>query len=160
MPTRRISRNDALYMAKYCASSNLRRIARIVSRHYERELRTAGVTTTQMPILAAISAGAGASIGTLAEALDLERSTVSRDVSTLVRRKLVVLEAGEDRRVTTLQLTEEGHRVLVEALAAWRRAHNAMLRRFGEDAYEDLLDAANRLGSSVDDNRQRARRSG
>ena len=153
----RISRSDALYMAKYCASSNLRRVARIVSRHYERELRTAGVTSTQLPILAAISSGSGASIGVLAEALDLERSTVSRDVATLVRRSLVDAESGNDRRVTTLQLTEEGHRVLAVALLAWKRAHEALLQRYGIGAYEDLLSAAKRLGVATDD-RERLRR--
>lgn len=151
MATRRISRGDALFMARSCASSNLRRVARIVSRHYERELRTAGVTTTQLPILAAISVGAGSSIGTLAAALDLERSTVSRDVATLVRRNLVAPEHGTDRRVTTLELTEEGHDVLADALEAWKRAHAALLHRFGADAYQDLLDAANRLGKATDD---------
>jgi len=73
MTVRRISRKDALHMAKYCASSNLRRVARAVSRHYDRDLASAGVTSTQLPVLAAISAGYNGAIVALAEALDLER---------------------------------------------------------------------------------------
>ena len=110
MTLRRISRKEALHMAKYCASSNLRRVARAVGRHYDRDLRTAGVTSTQLPVLAAINAGFNGSISALAASLDLERSTVSRELAILVRRGLVTMETAGDKRVSSLQRSPRAKR--------------------------------------------------
>src|SRR5512138_1483864 len=51
-----LRRDHALHMNAFCASHNLRRAARLVTRHYDRALRPTGITAAQMPILAAISA--------------------------------------------------------------------------------------------------------
>ena len=136
-------------MAKYCASINLRNAARAVTRHYDRGLRAAGVTAVQLPLLAAISYGANTSIAALAAALDLERSTISRDLETLVRRGYVKREATGDKRATALRLTPKGHAVLAKAFEAWSRAHDAVISAFGEAELQSLLTRMRRLGRLV-----------
>ena len=73
-----LDRDHALHMGAFCASHNLRRAARLVTRHYDRALRPVGITAAQMPILAAISTGTGVSITALSNALDIEASSLSR----------------------------------------------------------------------------------
>jgi DNA-binding MarR family transcriptional regulator len=126
-PDETVNRQRAIGMARMCASSNLRRVERQVTDHYDEFLRPTGVTALQLPILAAISAGMGGSIGVLAESLGLERSTLSRDLRVLEKKKLLESFFGEDRRTRSLRLTREGERTLDKAHAAWQRAHAQLL---------------------------------
>ncbi len=149
MTLRKVTPDQALHMAKYCASINLRNAARAVTRHYDRSLSAVGITAVQLPLLAAISYGANTSIAALAEALDLERSTISRDLEGLVRRGLVKRETSGDKRVTALQLTPKGHAALSKAFEAWNRAHDAVINLFGEAELQSLLTRMRRLGRLV-----------
>jgi DNA-binding MarR family transcriptional regulator len=138
-------------MARTCGSANLRHAARVVTGHYDRALEPTGITATQLPLLAAIHNGsASSSISSLAETLHLERTTVSRELSGLRRRKLVSMSTGaEDRRTTTLELTAAGEHALAEAFAAWRRAHKAVVAAYGDDAFIKLLENMRQLGAAV-----------
>ena len=150
MATPRISRESSLHMRKYCGSANLLRAARVVTRHYDRELRdAAGITATQLPLLAAINAGANASIRSLADDLDLERSTVSRELAGLKRLGLITTSAGTDKRATVLALTPRGHKTLSAAYDAWQRAHAAITDEYGDEALESYLAETRQFARTV-----------
>jgi DNA-binding MarR family transcriptional regulator len=149
MPTQGISRESSLHMKKYCASLNLRRAARVITRHYDRALRSAGVTATQLPLLAAINAGVNTSISILADELDLERSTVSRELDGLARLSLIEFSAGVDKRATVIALTARGHKTLATAFAAWQEAHDAITAAYGGEAFEAYLAQTRSLGRAV-----------
>jgi DNA-binding MarR family transcriptional regulator len=149
MSTRGISRESSQHMKKYCASLNLRRAARVVTRHYDQALRKAGITATQLPLLAAINAGVSTSISSLGKELDLERSTVSRELDVLERRALIKSSEGFDRRATTLSLTARGHKTLAAAFAAWQEAHDAVTSAYGSEAFDALLAQTKVLGQTV-----------
>jgi len=144
-----VSRDSALQMRRLCASVNIRRAARVVTRHYDAALRGTGITATQLPLLAAISAGANTSISALAATLDLERSTVSRDLDTLERLGLVAATTADDRRATALKLTARGQRKLSAGFRAWQRAHKALAGAYGQKRLEDLLERTRALGRSL-----------
>jgi DNA-binding MarR family transcriptional regulator len=126
-PGEALTRERAIRMARTCASSNLRRIERRVTDHYDEYLRPTGITAVQLPILAAIGADLGNSISALAVALDLERSTLSRDLRVLEKKNLVESFYGDDKRIRALRLTAKGRRTLDKAHAAWQRAHARLL---------------------------------
>ena len=147
--TSKVGRDTALQMRRLCASVNLRRAARVVTRHYDAALRGAGISATQLPLLAAIAAGTNTSIRALAETLDLERSTISRELETLKRAGLVATASGTDRRATALQLTARGERALAAGFRAWQRAHDALAGAYGPRRLESLLEQTRELGRSV-----------
>ena len=150
MAAPRISRESSLHMRKYCGSMNFLRAARVITRHYDRELRdAAGISATQLPILAAINAGATASIRSLADELDLERSTVSRELAGLKRLGLIATSAGTDKRASVLALTPRGHKTLCAAWEAWQRAHAAITDEYGVEALESLLTATRQFARTV-----------
>jgi DNA-binding MarR family transcriptional regulator len=136
-------------MRTFCASSNLRRAARLVTRHYDRALRPIGVTAAQLPILAAISAGTGDSIASLATVLDIEASSLSRDLALLQKKGLVRLTTANDRRSRTLQLTPRGQRRLMAAFGAWRKAHKTLLALIGKRDFESMLKHTREVGNAV-----------
>jgi DNA-binding MarR family transcriptional regulator len=150
MASRSVSRDSALQMRRFCASVNFRRAARVVTRHYDAALRAAGITATQLPLLAAISSGTNTSITALAATLDLERSTISREIDHLERRGLIAtVGSTADRRATALELTPRGRRTLSTAYRAWQRAHDAILGAYGQKRFETLLEQTRELGKSV-----------
>jgi DNA-binding MarR family transcriptional regulator len=144
MPRKKVTRDEALMMRQYCASANLRRAARTVTAHYNKALRAAGISATQLPLLAAINAQPKMSVTALAETLDLERSTVSRELIDLKRRRLVTARGGDDRRAHALALTERGQSTLVKAYRAWQAAHKQLLSEYG-DVFDDILDRVRTL---------------
>ena len=149
MKTPRVSRESSVFMRKFCASANLRRTARVVTRHYDQALRAAGVTATQLPLLAAINAGVTTSISSLAEELDLERSTISRELDGLKRLGLIDTATGADKRAKGLMLTPRGHKTLSAAFAAWQSAHEAITTEYGNEDFESLLAQTRKLGQAV-----------
>jgi DNA-binding MarR family transcriptional regulator len=149
MPSQGISRESSLHMKKYCASLNLRRAARVITRHYDRALRSAGVTATQLPLLAAINSGVNTSISSLADELDLERSSVSRELDGLGRLSLIEFSSGIDKRATAITLTARGHKTLAAAFAAWQEAHDAITAAYGNEAFEAYLTQTRSLGRTV-----------
>jgi len=144
-----LNRNHALLMGAFCASHNLRRAARLVTRHYDRALRPVGITAAQLPILAAISAGNGNSIAALSKVLDIEASSLSRDLALLQKKGLVRYAAASDRRARALELTRRGDRTLVGAFKAWKKAHGSLLDHLGETAFESMLLHTKRIGKAV-----------
>lgn len=149
MATRRISRESSILMARSCASANFRRAARVVTRHYDRALKSSGITATQLPLLAAINAGFGGSIREIAEAVDLERTTISRELEALQRCGLVVTAAAKDSRATAFELTPLGQRTLSSAFRAWKRAHDAIVGAYGGHAFDKLLTQIRDFGQKV-----------
>jgi len=145
----RLHRDHALHMSAFCASHNLRRTARLVTRHYDRALRPVGITAAQMPILAAISAGSGNSIAALSNALDIEASSLSRDLALLEKKGFVRYADAGDRRARALQLTRRGNRTLVTAFKAWKKAHGTLLDEIGENTFVSMLRHTKRVGRAV-----------
>lgn len=141
----KLTRAESLSMKQYCASANLRRAARVVTAHYDEALARTGITATQLPLLAAINAEPDLSITQLASILDLERSTVSRELLHLERRGLVKATDGNDARAYALALTAKGHTTLVAAFREWQSAHRELLAAYGEGAFDDVLERVRQL---------------
>lgn len=135
-------------MGKMCASANLRRAARNVTRHYETALVKAGITATQLPLLAAVNANGNRTIAGLAEDMDLERSTVSRDVAVLARAGFVRLTPGKDQRTREVMLTAKGTTALVRGFALWSEAHDDLKKMIGGD-FETMLRTVRKFASAT-----------
>jgi DNA-binding MarR family transcriptional regulator len=107
---------DCQRLRRLCASSRLRTLSRQITRHYERYLQDAGVTAAQMPILTFLYTSGSSTIPEIAEQLDLDRSTLSRNLNVLSRRNLLTLSGGRRRLPASVELTPIGS--LRELLAA------------------------------------------
>jgi DNA-binding MarR family transcriptional regulator len=101
-----------------CLAFRVRRFNRRVTRLYDAALRPFGVTIAQFNVLVALGLGLDLKASDLARALDLEKSTLSRNLKRLTERRLVS-SVGDAR---LLELTAAGRRLIVRALPAWRQA--------------------------------------
>lgn len=106
------------------------------------------ITLPQWRALVVLSNRPGASVGDLAEALDVHPSTATRLCDRLVRKRLVRRTQGtQDRRSTQLHLTAGGRRLVERVTARRRRDLAAIVSRMPEEARRGAVDV---LGAFTD----------
>ncbi len=73
-----------------------------------------------------------AAINVLADELELDRTTLARNLRPLERDGLLSTTAPPaDQRVTEVRLTARGRRVIEKALPSWRKAQASVAARLG-----------------------------
>ena len=114
-----------------CACFNLRKSARAVTQLYDRILKPSGLRGTQFSLLAAAAMNESMSISNLADALVMERTTLTRNLRPLERQGLVKISRGEDQRSREVTLTSEGSQRLAAALPLWSQAQDRLEEGMG-----------------------------
>lgn len=123
----------------YCTCLALRRATRRVTQIYDAHMKPLGLRITQFAVLGNLAGdrpGAPAaplSITALARRLDLDRSTLGRNVRPLLKAGLVAMEGGADRRAHTLALTEAGRVMFEKAIPLWREAQRHVSEKLGRE---------------------------
>jgi len=132
-----------------CACEGLRRTARAVTQLYEDALAPSGLRATQFPILVALAAAGPLPVTRLADALGLERTTLTRNMRGLQDLGIIAIAGGDDRRTRVVELTPEGSRCLSEALPLWEQAQGHVEERFGHVRLQGLHGELSRLTEIV-----------
>lgn len=122
-----------------CACYNLRRATRLVTQLYDEALRPAGIRGTQFTLLAATAAMGSAPVQRLAEAIVMDRTTLTRNLAPLERDGLVSIRSGDDHRVREVSLTAKGRRILERAYPLWERVQAVLRDRVGDVRVEQLV---------------------
>jgi len=125
-----------------CVCVNLRRATRALTQLYDSALAEAGVKVTQFSLLRAIERSEPAAINTLAEDLDLDRTTLARNLLPLQRDRLVTLATGDDQRVTEVRLTAKGRKAIAQALPLWQQVQGEIVERLGAGSVQQMRDFA------------------
>lgn len=128
-----------------CTCFRLRKLSRLVSQRYDRALAPAGLNINQYSILRRASRQARA-VGELARELGMDRTTLTRDLKTLITAGWIELIPGlTDGRQRCIRVTTAGNAALDTALPLWRKAQDAveaLLGSTGVGALHDHLDHA------------------
>jgi DNA-binding MarR family transcriptional regulator len=121
------------FMARECVGNQLRLLDRVVTSIYEDELRPIKLTPSQMIILAITARQGRVRAVELSRALQMDASTVSRNVERMRARGWVEQATGEDSRSRPFQLTRRGEKVLEDAIVAWKRAQAKAVGLLGKE---------------------------
>lgn len=122
-----------------CTCANLRKAARAVTQAYDAALQPAGLKVTQFTVLATLAKRGEMPLMKLAEAMVLDRTTLTRNLRPLVARGLVSEAQDADRRVRRLTLTAAGRAALEAALPPWREAQTRLVAALGPGRWAELL---------------------
>jgi DNA-binding MarR family transcriptional regulator len=133
---------DALRECSRCYCFGLRRAARIVTQHYDRHLRQAGLRVTQFTVLATLAQTGPMPLNRLARRLGLERTTLTRNLRPLEARGWVRIETEADRRVHRVAITPAGETAVRGALPLWRKAQSSAPALISELELDQLLATA------------------
>ncbi len=121
-----------------CTCGRLRMAARRISRIYDRHLAPTGIGIAQFGLLSAVAKNDGASVTALASLLEMERTTLTRNLQPLEREGLVAVGPGTDHRTRSVKITDGGRAVLKQARPLWAAAQRAVLAALGEEATHAL----------------------
>ncbi len=118
-----------------CAAARVLRASRVVTKKYDDALKPVGLTVTQFSLLNAISYLKPDSFALIGKSLDIDRTTLSRNLSLLHKAGLVHLgEPGSNRKREVL-LTTRGAEKLEEAYPYWNEIQKEIEAIFSSDEY-------------------------
>lgn len=126
-------------VAANCLAARMRKANRIVTNIYDDALRRLGLKVSQMNILVVTEKLGVARPADIGRVLDIEASTLSRNLERMRRRRWIeALEDESDARSQPFRLTPEGRRLLEDAYPAWRLAQDKAARALGAEVAEAL----------------------
>ncbi len=119
--------------------------ARVVTRAYDEALRPTGLRATQISVLAAVAARGALSIQSLADSLEMERTTLKRNLGPLEERGYVALAPEARHRSRVVSLTAAGEAALLDALPLWEEAQRRARRGIGDKSWSAVQSAFSHL---------------
>ena len=131
-----------------CLATRVRQLSRIVTRVYDDALRGLGITGSQYTLLAQLASRDGITAVEIGGELDIEKSTLSRNLKRLLALGHLEMDPPAGRRGRGLHLTPKGQGVLKEAYPIWINAQSKATSALGNDArgsLDDLLARAAKL---------------
>jgi DNA-binding MarR family transcriptional regulator len=128
-----------------CVGGCVRKLNRMVSSIYDRALASSGVKTSQFSVLVAVANRESARPAALIKALQLDESTLSRNVERMCAKGWLRLASGDDRRSHVIELTDKGQALLRKCLPAWQRAQEEITRVLGPESVAALRLALRKL---------------
>ena len=121
-----------------CTNFKLRQITRTVSRRYDAAVAAAGLKTTQYSLLSHIGGLEPVRPSDLAAKMNLDVSTLSRNLQPLVAQGWVELGPGPDARTRLVSLTEAGRAKRAEAQRLWKQAQQNLNDTLGAERVAQL----------------------
>ena len=107
-------------IAKTCLLSKIRNTSRQISMIYDTAFKPLGITGSQFIMLVTLFQFKQASIMTLSEKMQIDHSTLSRNIKLLIRDGLLQNKPDQnDARVKLVIISPKGYKVLKKAIPLW-----------------------------------------
>ncbi len=104
-----------------CTCARMRKLTRRLTRIYDAHLSAQSIKVTQFSLLTNAARGER-TLSEFAAELEMDRSTLSRNLAPLAAQGWVDVAVGADPRSRTIRVTAAGRRKLKAVLPLWRRA--------------------------------------
>jgi DNA-binding MarR family transcriptional regulator len=105
----------------------MRKASRVVTQFYDRKLKPAGIKITQFTILSMIATNEKRTLISLAEDLLMDRTTLTRGLSILLKEDFIMQVKAKDSRKKIMKLTLKGHAALDKAIPFWLEAEDEIM---------------------------------
>jgi len=131
-----------------CLATRVRQLSRIITRLYDDAMRPLGITASQYTLLAQLASRDGITAVEIGHELDIEKSTLSRNLKRLLALHMITMDPPAGRRGRGLHLTPKGQAVLKEAYPVWQAAQGRSMAVMGSETrarLDDLLRLAEKL---------------
>jgi DNA-binding MarR family transcriptional regulator len=131
-----------------CLATRVRQLSRIVTRVYDDAMRPLGITASQFTLLTQLANQDAITAVEIGFSLDIEKSTLSRNLKRLLALGLLVMDPPAGRRGRGLHLTPKGQEVIKQAYPVWQDAQRKASGVMGADSratLDALLNQAEKL---------------
>lgn len=134
--------------AATCLATRVRQLSRIITRLYDDAMRPLGITASQYTLLAQLASRDGITAVEIGHELDIEKSTLSRNLKRLLALGLIIMDPPAGRRGRGLHLTSKGQMTLKEAYPVWQGAQARAVSVMGVETratLDKMLHSAEKL---------------
>lgn len=122
-----------------CTVLRLQNTARVAAQIYAGYYAEVDLTAAQFGTLAYLYRDGVHSVGTLAEAVHTDQTTLTRNLRLLEKRGLISQTvSAEDRRRRDIRLTPDGRRLFQKAVLVWQKAQAALTEKIGKTQTAEL----------------------
>ena len=123
-----------------CVANNLRKITRTIIHTYEEALQESGITIGQFSTLGTLNQTGPLPIQKLAAAMEIDRTTLARNLKPMIRNGLVEIMADPtDGRAKIVHLTHNGQITLAKAGPSWLEVQKYFLAGLGEEQVTQMI---------------------
>lgn len=131
-----------------CLATRVRQLSRIITRVYDDAMRPLGITASQYTLLAQLAARDSITAVEIGHELDIEKSTLSRNLKRLLALGHITMDPPAGRRGRGLHLTGKGQAILKDAFPIWQDAQTRAVSAMGAESrnvLDGLLSQAEKL---------------
>ena len=132
-------------VASECVAVRLRLLNRVVTNLYDDALRPLGLKVSQLNLLTVTARLGLARPAQVCDILQLDASTLSRNVKPLQAHGWLEVVPDEDARAQPFRLTPQGKRLIEKAVPAWEEAQRQATELLGGEGIALLDRAAKKL---------------
>lgn len=137
---------NKLYQEIPCACLHVRRADRQLSQMYDGYLRPLGIRSTQYGMLRCVEELPDPFISDIGRFLNMDQTTVTRNIEKLEKAGLVVTSAHpDDPRKKLVKLSADGKEKLAQAHPLWEEAQRHIIAKMDAEDFQDLLRLLNKL---------------
>ena len=129
-----------------CLAVRVRLIGRTVTAVYDGALEGHGLTIAQLNLLAALGKAGPCPPSTLGEVLQLERSTVSRNLNLLLRHGWIEAVSSDAKGIREVALTRAGRAKIDSVMPQWRKAQRQAAKLLGAEGVTMVKGIASNMG--------------
>src|SRR3954451_7342346 len=119
-------------ISRTCIAVRLRLLNRVVTNYYDDALRPLGLKVSQLNILVVVARLGLARPAQVCEILQLDVSTLSRNVKPLLAHGWLEVAPDKDARAQPFRLTPQGKRLIDKALPAWEEGQRRATELLGD----------------------------
>jgi DNA-binding MarR family transcriptional regulator len=130
-----------------CVGGCVRKLNRMVTAIYDGALAGAGVKTSQFSVLISVANRTRVRPAELTELLQMDESTLSRNVDRMCARGWLRLVRDSDRRSHLIEVTDKGQALIRKSLPAWQKAQAEVSERLGTGTVAELRSALRKLSA-------------
>jgi len=121
-----------------CTNLKLRQLGRMVTRHYDHYMSSVGLKNTQYALLSHIVKLGPIRPSDLAKRMQMDASTLTRNLQPMSAQGLLTIGAGENARSRLVEATAAGLALRATSQRAWKAAQLALNARLGVERVSEL----------------------
>jgi len=142
-----IMAEDTKRVGSECLGFRARLLSRVITAVYDDALAEVGLKVSQFSVLNAVASREDTRPAELAKFLEMDESTLSRNVARMCARGWLRLEPGDDRRSHQITITGMGKALLRKSYPAWQQAQSQVTHKLGPDGVAALKSVVRKLRS-------------
>ena len=121
-----------------CTQLKIRRVSRVVTRHFDAFIAPSGLKVTQYSLLSCLLEQGPARPVDITGLLNIDASTCTRVMSPMLKAGWIVVLPGPDARSHLVTVTPLGQQKRLEAHALWREAQQTLSDTVGAGFLDEL----------------------